>query len=223
MTTTPAFPTPSYVAPGSPEASGISNDTLLPNFDSYFRWNSESNGYESNAQIDPRHENETWREVPSHARDRMHSGNENRVKTIGSLAHEYLTTEYLLNKLQVEFRDYKSQAQRAIYIIGERLLTEADDRGWCAEFDEIIDDVNANLPSYLQLPTRSKDYTVTWTETYTITVKRSECVSEMRNEDDAIDYIRSNAETLDFSELQYQDVLDCAWDSDNNDYEAEED
>lgn len=223
MTTTPAFPTPDYVAPGTPEAAGIHNDTLLPNFDSYFRYNAESHGYEWNTQIDPRHENATWREITSAARDRMTSGNAHRVKTIGSLAHEYLTTEYLLNKLHKEFSEYKTKARNAINTIGDRLITESNDRQWCSEFDQIIDDVNSELPFDLQLPTRSKDYVVTWTETYTVTVERSETVHEMRDEDQAIDYVRENAEALSGWDLQNYSFQSCEWEHDNGDFEAEED
>ena len=56
-------------------------------------------------------------------------------------------------------------AQSAIETISEVLIEQADNRGWCEQFDELTDDVNEKLPNWLQLMKRSKEYLVTWTET----------------------------------------------------------
>lgn len=110
-----------------------------------------------------------------------------------------------------ELETVVSQAHRAVEIIGERLISESNDRGWCSEFDRIIEEVNQDLPGPFALPTRYKEYEVTWTETYTVTVDRSvtytaaseeEAIQEAKNEaavdrSEVIDAIRSGAYDFD--------------------------
>lgn len=45
-----------------------------------------------------------------------------------------------------------------IETIGERLISEANDRSWCGQYDEIVDELNRDLS--VELPTREKEYTV---------------------------------------------------------------
>lgn len=111
---------------------------------------------------------------------------------------------------------------RAIAMIGDRLIQESNDRNWCSEFDEIIDDVNSALPDWLHLPTRERDYTVSWTETYYITVSRSTTVTA-RTEEHACDLVSDMVGEADDYEMR--DALSYGnyeFSDDNSDFEAEE-
>jgi TolA-binding protein len=77
---------------------------------------------------------------------------------------------------------------RALEIVNERLNKEADDRGWCNEFNEILDEVNERIASEagacFTLEGNERDFefivqgtsTVHWSSTVQVTA---------RNEDDA--------------------------------------
>jgi hypothetical protein len=105
-------------------------------------------------------------------------------------------------------------AHSAIETIGECLIEQADNRGWCEQFDELTDDVNEKLPSWLQLMKRSKEYLVAWTETVTVQVRRSMTVtsgSEECAEEDA----REMADGVELYEVQ--DAINCGqWQSDED-------
>lgn len=48
--------------------------------------------------------------------------------------------------------------------IGQALLTEANERGWCAEYDEFVENLNSRLiRGGTLLPTRAVTYRVTFT------------------------------------------------------------
>lgn len=71
-----------------------------------------------------------------------------------------------------------------IKLIGERLIKEANDRGFCSEFDDVIDDLNSKLR--VELPTRRKEYVVT----QVVKVTRSITVYA-NNEEEALDDLSS--------------------------------
>jgi hypothetical protein len=50
------------------------------------------------------------------------------------------------------------QHRSDIAAIGQRLLDEADDRGWCDEYDTVVDELNKLLT--VPLPTRERDFEV---------------------------------------------------------------
>ena len=79
-------------------------------------------------------------------------------------------------KLTKMYRQILADADKAMLVISGRLITESQDRDWCDEFDNIIEEVNEELPSRFQLEARERDYNVTWTETYIVTVQRNEIV-----------------------------------------------
>jgi len=86
---------------------------------------------------------------------------------------------------------------------------EANDRGWCREYDTIMDDLNRSLT--VELPHRQTDYTIT----YDITVSVSRSASG-RDSDDA--FGSDTGPTT-------QDIIDAvrngSWTQ--TDYEVEED
>ena len=88
-----------------------------------------------------------------------------------------------------------ASGKEAVSIIGGRLIEEANNRGWCSDYDRIIENVNSEVASGWELPVRNAQYEVTWTESYTVTVYRSATFTAS-DEDDAIE-IAHNEETAD--------------------------
>lgn len=161
-------------------------DTPVMGFPRYFRYNEETKLYEINAQIDPRVNAEDWQTVPGTIRDLFCEPRES--VPLGNIIYRLARSEWRSLERQDKHMEEINKAHRAIEIIGERLIQEAERRGWCDEFDSIIDDVNAELPGSFALPTREREYeveieveaTVTFTHTVTVTA---------RNEDEARDNV----------------------------------
>ena len=65
------------------------------------------------------------------------------------------------NDLEIRHREMRNQATRAIENIGDRLNREAEERDWCGVFDAIVETVNEQNPSWLALPLRTREYTLT--------------------------------------------------------------
>jgi hypothetical protein len=63
------------------------------------------------------------------------------------------------DRMRLQFERAVSNHQHDLQTIGDRLIEESDDRGWCDEFDRIINDVNESL--YGELPTRYQDFELT--------------------------------------------------------------
>jgi hypothetical protein len=115
--------------------------------------------------------------------------------------------QFYLDRLDRAKADHRADIAR----IGNKLMEEAEDRGWCSEYDDIVDDLNRNLS--VELPTRSKDYTVTVRLNVEITV---DAQSEEGARSAAHDIARRLERDLDSNE----NVL-SNWDSDDE-YEIEE-
>lgn len=173
---------------------GATNETLLGDFSSYFRWNEETKQYEMNVRINPDTSNEAWVVVPSPIRDAI--VNPDKRPAVGTLIYDLWQTHQRANREQARANEISEKAWKCLEIIGERLIQEAENRGWCEEFDRIIDEVNDELPGAFALPMRQHEYEVTWTQTVTVNVDMSatftarseEEAEEMaRNWDDGID------------------------------------
>lgn len=102
--------------------------------------------------------------------------------------------------------------KEAISIIGGRLIEEANNRGWCSDYDRIIENVNSEVASGWELPKRNNEFTVTWTETFTVTVNRSGTYTA--SDEDAAMEIAQGEETAD--RYQLRDAID------NGNYSFEE-
>jgi hypothetical protein len=80
--------------------------------------------------------------------------------------------------------------------------------------------VNEHLPAWGQLPDRTREYTITWSEEYRVTVEREITVTAT-SEADAISIAQ------DYEEADGEDVASAAkyngytYDCNNADYEAE--
>lgn len=173
---------------------GATNETTLGNFDSYFRWNEETRQYEMNVRISPTLDNDSWVVCPSPLRDAI--VNPDRRPAVGTLIYDLNNANLRANREKASADEFRQQTWKCLEIIGERLIQEAENRGWCEEFDRIIDEVNDELPGAFALPMRQHEYEVTWTQTVTVNVDMSatftarseEEAEEMaRNWDDGID------------------------------------
>jgi hypothetical protein len=87
--------------------------------------------------------------------------------------------------------------------IGQRLIEESNDRGWCNEFDEIIEEMNVDLN--VPLPVREKDFELS--VTFTVTGSRSVTV-RAASLDDAVEQFKENID-------DHMDVSDAAADAAN--------
>lgn len=65
--------------------------------------------------------------------------------------------------------------------IGTRLIHEADERGWCGLYDEVIKDLNTRL--YVELPQRERTIKVRVTAEVTFEIE----VEDQTDEEDAMD------------------------------------
>jgi hypothetical protein len=93
-----------------------------------------------------------------------------------------------LRRTVAGLRSDLAAAERAhhndVAAIGARLLEEAEDRGWCQDFDEMVDSLNAVLQVELPLRVRA------WAASFDLRV--SVRIESARNEDDA----RAQAATI---------------------------
>jgi hypothetical protein len=137
----------------------------------------------------------------------------------------YTTAEYegMRNRYEAQVAQYNlldTEYRNAIDTISTRMNEEANNRGWCSEFNRIIGEVNADLGRY-ELQGGERDYTVDWNETYTVTVRRSATFTA-RDADHAIE-LAGDYETA--SSYDLRDAVDNGNYSfdEADDYEAEED
>ena len=141
---------------------------------------------------------------------------------------DYLTTDYdrqqwlqnrindLVAHLNIEHSKYenalsfsstrRTNHENDIRIIGEALIAEAEDRGWCNDFDKWVEKVNNRL--HLELPTRQREFAVT--ATYSVTIKQSVYAVD---EDSAIEVFREEHgldqhrwDTADFDDWDETDI-----------------
>ena len=102
-------------------------------------------------------------------------------------------------QLNVVRNNYSSDIEK----IGERLISEAEDRGWCDAYDEVIADLNSTL--YMELPSRER--TFTYRARYTVYV---EVEVESTNENDAEEQARDLIEER-LNEVEGIEELDKDW------------
>ena len=70
------------------------------------------------------------------------------------------TQQARIAHLEEHARRLGDQHRSDVAAIGDALLAEAENRGWCDEFDTFVTELNRRLHVYL--PTREKDYQVTY-------------------------------------------------------------
>ena len=84
------------------------------------------------------------------------------------------------NFLQTNSSNSRRNHQSDIKMIGEALIEEADNRGWCDDYDKFVNSLNSRLS--VSLEERNHDYEVT--ATFIVTVSTT---INARDEDDAND------------------------------------
>ena len=198
------------------------NETLIGDFSSYFRWNDSTRQYEINRQIDPRVEREDWVVVTGSARDLFCDPNCNLP--LGNIIYRYADAELRNDRQWHRINTLTHSRDTAMKIIGDRLIEEAESRGWCAEFDEIIEEVNAELPSGWELPTRKREYEVqvtvtgkiTTTTTVTVEASSEQAARDMVNEDteDHVDLDealteKARRETFEITDIEIGEVSEA--------------
>ena len=97
----------------------------------------------------------------------------------------------------------RQKHERDITLIGEALLSQADDRNWCSEYDDFIEELNESLT--VELKMREKEYEVeievtqkrTQRATVTITARSEEHARELI-EDDPSNYYEDQINEYDW-------------------------
>jgi hypothetical protein len=109
----------------------------------------------------------------------------------------------------------RTTAERAFRHVAERLRAEAIERDWCSEYDEFVEEVNAEIVrmggaggEYLQLQTSERDFEVTVTVSLTMTKTISG-----KSEEDVREWVRDNDDWKDGVQI------DEGWDLDSLDLE----
>ena len=200
------------------EPTPIANDTTIPNFTVYTR-KTETGATQLNNKINPQIVDEEWVDIPNRVYVNLTSTDS--AQTVGKLAALYASEANHVEAWVKRYDETREDAMRAIRRIGNRLIEEAESRSWCSEFDQIIDDVNSDLPGWLQLPEREREYEVRWTESYTVTVSRSITVTA-KNEEQACDIAADWEEADEYEMREAISAGNYSYDCDNGDYEAEE-
>lgn len=133
-----------------------------------------------------------------------------RIKALETEVHD----------LKVEIQRVRSEAVATIATIGEVLIDESNNRGWCDEFDRLTEETNERLPAWLQLPVREQEYVVTWTDYISVAVPRSNTVMA-KNYDAAIREAQDCDYGADIEEI-YEALRCGGWEcNDSSDFEAE--
>lgn len=141
---------------------------------------------------------------------------------IEELEQSLRTAQEQYEQSQRRAREVQNEHEHDIIVIGDALIAEATNRGWCSEYDEIIERLNLRL--HRSLPERESEYEVTWTETYTVTVSRSGTYTA-RDADGAVEYAQEDEgdTTYDITralEAYGMNVSDVQFESDGGDFEA---
>lgn len=98
----------------------------------------------------------------------------------------------LLEAAEADNRAVRGRHSQDIAIISERLISEADDRGWCDVYDDVVSDLNDQL--YVKLEERSRDFTVEVRAMVTFKLTVENQTSKSDAEEIATDWIEHHAE-----------------------------
>lgn len=196
----------------------IANDALVPDFTVYTR-KTETGATQLNNKVNPQITDEEWVDIPNRVYVSLTSTDPNL--TVGKLAALYASEANHTDAWVKKYDQARDEARRAIEMIGERLIDESNNRGWCSEFDDLIDQANSNLPGWLQLPERTREFEVTWTESYTVTVQRSICV-EAKSEEHAQTIADGWDEAEQYEITEAIRSGNYLYDCDNGDFEVSE-
>jgi chromosome segregation ATPase len=88
--------------------------------------------------------------------------------------------EARLEALQARLDRAITAHTKDIELIGEKLTEEAEERGWCDEYDELVSGLNRYLS--VPLEERVNDYTVEFRVTMTITARNADAATDVASE-----------------------------------------
>lgn len=140
------------------------------------------------------------------------AGSETDAVTIRELRERVASMAARIDDYASRLAESQRRHRSDIAIIGEALMSEANERDWCNEYDEIIDALNERV-SY-ELPTRKRDYQVAVQATVYISV-------EAKDDEEARDKANDVARELESYVDRYEGVSTSHWDSEY-DYRVEE-
>jgi hypothetical protein len=133
--------------------------------------------------------------------------------TIADLQAKLASANLRENDLRTRLDVSRRQHREDIATIGERLLSEAEDRDWCGEYDSIVEELNAALT--VELPVRKRDYTVRVSVQVDISVTAAD-------EDEARDLAQQIARRAESAVDSTDGVATSEWDR-SYDYDITED
>lgn len=114
------------------------------------------------------------------------------------------------------WRDRYERVKADFKIVSEALLREAEERDWCSDYNNFVEDVNEHL-TIMQLQTLEKDYEVevelTRTQTVTAYVKISAKSAEEAEQ---------LTENLSFDDIVAESVSEDDWDTDDYNIEIKD-
>jgi hypothetical protein len=117
--------------------------------------------FTSNSGYEPCHYVTEWRavieEMPAPPEEISYSPAITVEQYNDAIARACNAEEVTVN-LQRTLDEVRRDACNAMNVISERINTESYNRDWCGIFDEIVDDVNSQLPRWLQLEKRERDW-----------------------------------------------------------------
>ena len=99
-----------------------------------------------------------------------------------------------IDSLRKTLEDYRADAK----LISDRLISEANDRGWCDLYNEFVEEVN-DRTKYIKLETLEQEYTVKMDLTLEITTSVSVNI-KATSEQDAIDMVEEKYSNSDLIE-----------------------
>ena len=100
------------------------------------------------------------------------------------------------------YDDQKQKHIEDIQTIGDRLIEESNERNWCEEFDDIIEQVNQKM--HIPLAPRKQDFEVTVYVTVSVS---QEVTVTARNEDEALQLVKDNPmEFVDVDDALYEEL-----------------
>jgi hypothetical protein len=97
-------------------------------------------------------------------------------------------TQLALDNLKKMWEDLRANYAKDMETISQRLIEEAENRGWCREFDDIIDEVNDKLVGPCRLDTREQDIEIEVTVRSTVYATTTVIV-RARDEDQAAQFL----------------------------------
>jgi len=93
------------------------------------------------------------------------------------------TDEYRIGQLNDRIKTLNTtidELKKDIQVIGEALIAEAKERGWCADYDDFVDGVNNDLKRS-SLPTRVVDFTASVSISVSFQSSPDECDDKIRD------------------------------------------